>query len=61
VERGNHAELRWAGGLYQRLYEMQHRVESDAFVNPGEEFPDPDALDEEEPPGRVRLTDPRRL
>ena len=61
VERGNHAELRWAGGLYQRLYEMQHRVESDAFVNPGEEFPDPDARDEGESPGRVRLTDPRRL
>ncbi len=43
VERGVHAELRWAGGLYQRLYEMQHRVEVDAFVNPGEEMLDPDA------------------
>jgi subfamily B ATP-binding cassette protein MsbA len=38
VERGAHANLRWAGGLYQRLYEMQYRVESDAFVNPGEEL-----------------------
>jgi len=38
VERGTHAELRWTGGLYQRLYEMQHRIETDAFVNPGEEL-----------------------
>jgi subfamily B ATP-binding cassette protein MsbA len=38
VERGSHAELRWTGGLYQRLYEMQHRIETDAFVNPGEEL-----------------------
>ncbi len=44
VESGRHTELRWAGGLYQRLYEMQYRVEMDAFVNPGEEIPDPDAF-----------------
>lgn len=43
VECGTHGELRWAGGLYQRLYEMQHRVEMDAFVNPGEEVPGLDA------------------
>jgi subfamily B ATP-binding cassette protein MsbA len=43
LERGNHASLRWAGGLYQRLYEMQYRVEMDTFVNPGEELRDPDA------------------
>jgi ABC-type multidrug transport system fused ATPase/permease subunit len=61
VERGTHSELRWAGGLYQRLYEMQHRVESDTFLNPGEEFPDPDAPGDEESSVRVRLTDPRRL
>ncbi len=39
VERGTHPELRWSGGLYQKLYEMQHRFEMDAFVNPGEELP----------------------
>jgi ABC-type multidrug transport system fused ATPase/permease subunit len=60
VERGPHSELRWAGGLYQRLYEMQHRVEMDAFVNPGEEFPDPDA-DPEGAGVRVRVPSPRRL
>jgi ABC-type multidrug transport system fused ATPase/permease subunit len=60
VERGPHAELRWAGGLYQRLYEMQHRVETDAFVNPGEELPDAHA-EREEREVRVRVPDPRRL
>ena len=62
VERGTHAELRWAGGLYQRLYEMQHRVEMDAFVNPGEELRDvDDAPPEEAAPVRVRVPNARRL
>ncbi len=44
VERGSHAELRHAGGLYQRLYETQYRVELDQFINPGEDFtPEPEA------------------
>jgi ABC-type multidrug transport system fused ATPase/permease subunit len=60
VERGDHHHLRWAGGLYQRLYEMQHRVETDAFINPGEEFPDPDAEGEGDAV-EVRVPDPRRL
>jgi subfamily B ATP-binding cassette protein MsbA len=62
VEQGDHESLRWAGGLYQRLYEMQHQVEIDAFVNPGEEIPN---LEEETveaaPARRVRLVNPRRL
>jgi len=53
VERGTHAELRRAGGLYQRLYEMQMQVELDQFVNPGEEFPDPDASDAPSTPVRI--------
>ncbi len=44
VERGTHEKLRWAGGLYQRLYEMQYRAEMDAFVNPGEELEGPDEV-----------------
>ncbi len=32
VERGTHAALLAAGGLYRRLYEKQHGVESDRFV-----------------------------
>jgi ABC-type multidrug transport system fused ATPase/permease subunit len=60
VERGSHKELRWAGGLYQRLYEMQHQIETDTFVNPGEEFPDPYAEEDPEKPS-VRVPNPRRL
>jgi len=62
VEQGRHEELRWAGGLYQRLYEMQYRVESDTFVNPGEELVDPDAEDDKEgSPAKLRVPSPRRL
>jgi subfamily B ATP-binding cassette protein MsbA len=62
VENGTHAELRWAGGLYQRLYEMQHRVEGDAFVNPGEELSDLEGEAREETRKvRVRVPNPRRL
>ncbi len=39
IERGTHAELRWGGGLYQSLYEMQYQAEMDSFINPGEELP----------------------
>ena len=38
VERGTHAELMALGGLYRRLHDKQHGIESDRFVNPGEEF-----------------------
>jgi ABC-type multidrug transport system fused ATPase/permease subunit len=37
VERGTHAELLAAGGLYRRLYDKQHGLEADRFVNPGED------------------------
>jgi ABC-type multidrug transport system fused ATPase/permease subunit len=38
VERGTHADLLEAGGLYRRLYEKQHGLEADRFINPGEDF-----------------------
>ncbi|MES2177271.1 MAG: ABC transporter ATP-binding protein [Gemmatimonadota bacterium] len=37
VERGNHHELLAHSGRYRDLYERQHRVEDDVFVNPGED------------------------
>ena len=37
VERGSHRELIAHSGRYRDLYERQHRVEDDVFVNPGED------------------------
>jgi subfamily B ATP-binding cassette protein MsbA len=37
VERGTHRELLAQSGRYRELYERQHRVEDDVFVNPGED------------------------
>ena len=42
VERGTHAELLSLGGRYRALYEKQYSIESDRFINPGEDFtPEP--------------------
>ena len=38
VERGSHAELMVHDGVYRRLYERQHGIASDTYVNPGEEL-----------------------
>ena len=37
VERGSHHELMRENGLYRRLYERQHQIETDIFINPGED------------------------
>lgn len=37
VERGTHHELMRVGGLYKRLYERQHQLETDLYINPGED------------------------
>jgi ATP-binding cassette, subfamily B, putative efflux pump len=37
VERGTHAQLMALDGLYRRLYEKQHGLVEDLFINPGEE------------------------
>jgi subfamily B ATP-binding cassette protein MsbA len=51
VERGTHDELMAAGGRYKQLYDKQYAIESDRFINPGEEFA----------PDSPRLTAPRAL
>ncbi len=38
VERGTHAELLALGGRYRTLYDKQYALESDRFINPGEDF-----------------------
>jgi subfamily B ATP-binding cassette protein MsbA len=42
VERGTHAELIARGGRYRQLHDKQYKLESDRFINPGEDFtPEP--------------------
>ncbi len=38
VERGSHGKLMVQDGVYRRLYERQHGIASDTYVNPGEEL-----------------------
>ena len=42
VERGTHAELLALNGRYRQLHDKQYKLESDRFINPGEDFtPEP--------------------
>ncbi len=42
VERGTHAELLAREGRYKQLYDKQYKVETNRFINPGEDFtPEP--------------------
>ena len=38
VERGTHAHLIALGGRYRTLYDKQYSLETDRFINPGEDF-----------------------
>jgi subfamily B ATP-binding cassette protein MsbA len=41
VERGTHEQLLAKGGRYRQLYDRQYQVESNLFINPGEDFTPP--------------------
>ena len=41
VERGTHRELLALNGRYKQLYDRQHGLELDQFINPGEDFTTP--------------------
>ncbi len=51
VERGTHRELLALNGRYRQLYDRQYKVETDRFINPGEDFTP--ALEQETPSQRV--------
>jgi ATP-binding cassette, subfamily B, putative efflux pump len=38
VERGTHRQLLALGGRYRTLHDKQYNLESDRYVNPGEEL-----------------------
>ena len=38
IERGTHAELMALGGRYRELHDRQYEIESNRFINPGEDF-----------------------
>jgi ABC-2 type transport system ATP-binding protein len=45
VERGSHAELLEKNGRYKQLHDKQYRIETNRFINPGEDFtPEPDKV-----------------
>ena len=42
VERGTHHELMTLNGRYRQLHDKQYKIETDRFINPGEDFtPEP--------------------
>jgi ABC-type multidrug transport system fused ATPase/permease subunit len=50
VERGRHAELLAANGRYRQLHDKQYNIESDKFINPGEDFtPEPPQIGPAQP------------
>lgn len=47
VERGSHAQLMAMGGRYRELHDRQYGLETDRYVNPGEELPSEDTAPDE--------------
>ena len=51
LERGTHAQLMALGGRYRELHDRQYGLESDRYVNPGEEL----TADESVPGGEAKV------
>ena len=49
VERGTHGELLAADGRYREIYDKQYKLETNRFVNPGEDWT-PEAADDDDAP-----------
>jgi subfamily B ATP-binding cassette protein MsbA len=60
VERGTHVDLMALDGLYRKLYEKQHGLVEDLFINPGEE-PPPQASSSREDLDRIISRTGRQL
>ena len=61
VERGTHPELLAAGGRYRELYDTQHRLVADRFLNPGEDFCPDEEKDEAAEAGAGRAGGARSM
>lgn len=55
VERGTHAQLMAMNGRYRELHDRQYDLETDRFINPGEDFT-PEAETQTPPPRQRSIT-----
>ncbi|MCC7243494.1 MAG: ABC transporter ATP-binding protein [Acidobacteria bacterium] len=56
VERGTHDELFAAHGRYRQLHDKQYKIETNRFINPGEDWtPEPEKVTVPKPSSNTRL------
>ncbi len=56
VDRGSHEELLAHDGRYRQLYDKQYRLETNRFINPGEDWtPETPTMTPPKPPVNTRL------
>ncbi len=56
IERGTHGELMALGGRYKELHDRQYGIETDRFINPGEDFTSEPASEADSTPASTRGT-----